>query len=208
MNGFKILTTSAFVLRTGKLRGKTLGHSDSSQLYLRARDHLKSAKKRSNTSILDRCLEDERYRGQFQSEDITEEQVKEWDRIASGPTRENVATGAQREHWENTYYLKQDQQVEQAPWPPHQTSRLAISKRVASRACSSPRKQYPRSTTDIQQSVARWEWLARLDFFQVRHPKRGVDKHHTARMYFIAFMHCALARIPVSSSQHHLKFRC
>ena len=42
----------------------------------------------------------------FQSEGITEEKVKAWSRIASGPEREHVGTDAEREHWENTY-LKQ-----------------------------------------------------------------------------------------------------
>ena len=34
-----------------------------------------------------------------------------------------------------------------------------------------------------------------------------VDKHRTARMFLSAFMHCALARILVSSPQHYSKSR-
>ena len=38
---------------------------------------------------------------------MTEEKVKSWDRVAEAPQREHVATAAEREHWSNTYYLKQ-----------------------------------------------------------------------------------------------------
>ena len=90
------------ISRTG-----TIGRSESYQLYHKARDHLKSAKKRAKTSILDRYLEDERYRLHLQSEDITEEKENKWDRIVNGPKREHVPTEAEREHWKSTYCLKQ-----------------------------------------------------------------------------------------------------
>ena len=91
MNCFIILTTSAFVFRTGKPRGKTTGRSERYQLYRKERDLLKSAKKRSKTGILDRYQEDERYRHNLQSEGITKEKVEEWDRLASGPKRESTS---------------------------------------------------------------------------------------------------------------------
>ena len=43
----------------------------------------------------------------LQSQGITKEKFKKWDRIASGPKRGHVPTGAEREHWKCTDYLKQ-----------------------------------------------------------------------------------------------------
>ena len=86
---------------------RRIGRSESSQLYRNARDHIESAKKRCKTSIPDRYQEDERHRDNLQSEGITKEKVKEWDRVVSGPTREHVPTEAEREHWNSTRYMKQ-----------------------------------------------------------------------------------------------------
>ena len=61
----------------------------------------------SKTSILDRYLEDERHRVHLQSEGVTKEKVKEWDRIANKPTTKHVPTEAERERWKSTYHLRQ-----------------------------------------------------------------------------------------------------
>ena len=55
----------------------------------KARDHLKNARKKQ-PSTLDGYPNDERYRVHLQSEGITGETLKEWDRIANGPKREHV----------------------------------------------------------------------------------------------------------------------
>ena len=60
-------------------------HSEVSQLYHEARDHLKRAKEKGKTCILDRYQENDRHRVHLQSEGSTKEKVIEWDRGASGP---------------------------------------------------------------------------------------------------------------------------
>ena len=106
MSCFSTLTKSAFVLRTGKPRGTTIDRSKSSHMYHKAREHYKRAVKKHHEYILKRYQEDEWYRQNLELQDITEEKVKECDRIAAGPNREHVATAAERERRSNTYYLK------------------------------------------------------------------------------------------------------
>ena len=55
-------------------------------------------KKKQYKNILERYLNDDWYR---------ETLLSKWDRLAEGPTRERVATTAEREHWSNTSFLKQ-----------------------------------------------------------------------------------------------------
>ena len=53
--------------------------------------------------------------------------------------------------------------------------------------------------------------LAVVQMFSARsclRPAHVADKHRTARMFLIAFMHCALADFPVSSPQYRSNFRC
>ena len=86
---------------------KTIGCSEDSQLYHNARDHYKSAmKKQQYTHILERYLTNDWYRQTLQSQGVTEDRVKEWDRLAEGPKREHVGTAAAREHWSNICHLK------------------------------------------------------------------------------------------------------
>ena len=81
--------------------------------------------------------------------------------IASGPKREHVPTAAEREQWKNHVLLE----ANNSRWSGHgghQASRFAESERMASSALST-RKKYFHTTTDLQQPVARLEWMARLD---------------------------------------------
>ena len=95
MNSNKILTTSAFVLRNGNPEGKQLVAAKAPNCITK---RVTIPRKRGNTSILARYLEDERYRVRLQSGGITKDEVKELGRIASGPKREHVLTEAEREH--------------------------------------------------------------------------------------------------------------
>ena len=97
-----------------KPRVKTVGRSDGTQLCLKARDHLKGATKKGKLSILDRYLEDERYRVHFQSEDVTEEEVKKMGPFGERPKRDHVNVNFGEAH---TTWSKQ-QQAEQTVWPP------------------------------------------------------------------------------------------
>ena len=106
------------------------------------------SRKRAKHIIFDRYLEDNQCRVHLQSEGITEEKVKEWNRIVSGPKREHALAEAEREHWKSTYYLKQTT-AGGADCGHHRASRFANSKRMASRAFSSTRKQYFHTTTDF-----------------------------------------------------------
>ena len=129
MNGFNILTTSTFVPELGN-PCETIGSSEVSQMYHKARDHLKSAKKEGNTIILGRFLEDDRYRVFLQPEGITERRTRK----TIGPycertKKENPSElRAEREHWKSTYHLKQTTTGGAGHCGHHQASRLAKAK--------------------------------------------------------------------------------
>ena len=62
---------------------KTIGRFEDSQLYHKARDHLKSARKKIKTRIFDRYLEDERHRDSLHSEG----------RLSVVPLKQNLSIG-------------------------------------------------------------------------------------------------------------------
>ena len=90
--------------------------------------------------------------------------TKRWDRIASGPERKHVPSGAEREHWKSTYNLKssKQQQVQQTPWPPS----IPNLREAKEWHRGHFRRQGSNTSTQPQTSSSQWqdlEWLARLE---------------------------------------------
>ena len=105
---FNVLTTSAFVFKTGTSRGKTTGRSEDSQSYHKAREHYTSATKETGyKDILQRSLNDDWYRATLQHDGFSKAKVQERDHIAEGAKREHAATAAERRQWSNTWFLEQ-----------------------------------------------------------------------------------------------------
>ena len=88
----------------------------------------------------------------------TREKVKYWDRIAEGPKRKHVAPAAQREHWSNTWNLKQTTAGGAGiiATTTNQAPRFAESQRMASKTCWSTERQRP-----TQPKISNWQWQYR-----------------------------------------------
>ena len=71
------------------------------------RDHYKRAVKKQHKTFSVDIKKTKGVDKNLQSQDITEQKIKECDRIAEGPNRKHVATATEREHWSNTYHWKQ-----------------------------------------------------------------------------------------------------
>ena len=107
-----------------------------------------------------RCQKDERYRENLQSQGINEEKEKK------GPYCIRTKKRTPRYHSRTGTLVKHVLlEADDSRWIRHsrhqQASRSAESERLASRRCSSTRKQYFHTTTEFKLAVARLERSAR-----------------------------------------------
>ena len=97
--------------------------------------------KKTIENIFERYPKDDWCRQTLQSQGVTEEKAKEWDRLAEGPRREHVATTAERERSSKTYSSKQTTAGGAGSVATAKHPDFAERYRMASRTCSSTRRQ-------------------------------------------------------------------
>ena len=139
------------------------------QLYHQAREHYQSVvMKKQYKHILERYRQDNRCRTALQAQSITEENENNM-----GPNcrmrkkREHVATAAERVDWSSFVLPDSNDSRWSRHRGHHQAFRFAESKRMASRTCSSTRKQHLHTFTEFQLAVARLERLAMWKQFKL-----------------------------------------
>ena len=101
VNCFYVLTASAFVIeKQERPVGKQLVSPKGSQLYHKAREHLKRIKKKGKTSLLVRYLEAEAYRVHFQLGGMTKGNGKHIGTVLRADQEDNTTPVRQtREQW-------------------------------------------------------------------------------------------------------------
>ena len=153
-----VLTTIAFVLKVGKLRGKTFGRSGSSQMYHKARDHYASAVTKEYKKISSEISDANGIDSILSHWVQLKGKQNKWVRLAEGPKREHVATAREREPWSNAYYQKQ---TTAGGADTIATTKHPDKRKIDIENMFVDKDGEMHTTTEFKLTVARLEWLAR-----------------------------------------------